>query len=196
MSENGITHFCLGNGALKCDGCRQEQNWQMLNQMPDALRKSIQAQAHRLCFTGRLDLRPHPCCPAESFALLPFLVGHPDRTGLHQLARLRQGLAHLDASCTAALTFHSGTSNKLHLRQCAVRLSLMSSTLFPRACSRRTAGISTANAIRSSPESRQTRRLPAPCRLGLRNAKNTSSSRHALRRLWKAGHRQAAGTGL
>lgn len=48
MSENGITHFCLGNGALKCDGCRQEKNWQMLNQMPDALRKSLQPQAQRI----------------------------------------------------------------------------------------------------------------------------------------------------
>ena len=28
MSENGITHYCLGNGALKCDGCGQEKNWQ------------------------------------------------------------------------------------------------------------------------------------------------------------------------
>ena len=48
MSENGITYFCLGNGALKCDGCRQEKNWQMLNQMPDALRKSLQSQAQRI----------------------------------------------------------------------------------------------------------------------------------------------------
>lgn len=41
MSENGITHYCLGNGALKCDGCKQEKNWQTLNQMPDTLRKSL-----------------------------------------------------------------------------------------------------------------------------------------------------------
>ena len=48
MSENGITHYCLGNGSLKCDGCQQEKNWQTLNQMPDALRKSLQAQAQRI----------------------------------------------------------------------------------------------------------------------------------------------------
>ena len=39
MSENGITHYCLGNGELKCDGCGQEKNWQTLNQMPDALQR-------------------------------------------------------------------------------------------------------------------------------------------------------------
>ena len=48
MSENGITHYCLGNGELKCDGCGQEKNWQTLNQMPDTLRKSLQAQAQRI----------------------------------------------------------------------------------------------------------------------------------------------------
>lgn len=46
--ENGITHFCLGNGEVKCNGCMQEKNWQMLNQMPDALRKALQAQAKRI----------------------------------------------------------------------------------------------------------------------------------------------------
>lgn len=48
MSENGITHYCLGNGALKCDGCGQEKNWQTLDQMPDTLRKHLQAQAQRI----------------------------------------------------------------------------------------------------------------------------------------------------
>lgn len=48
MSENGITSYCLGNGALKCDGCQHEKNWQTLNQLPDALRKTLQAQAQRI----------------------------------------------------------------------------------------------------------------------------------------------------
>lgn len=48
MNEQAITHYCLGNGALKCGGCGQEKNWQTLNQMPDALRKSMQAQAVRI----------------------------------------------------------------------------------------------------------------------------------------------------
>jgi hypothetical protein len=48
MNEQAITHYCLGNGALKCDGCGQEKNWQTLNQMPDALRKSMQAQSVRI----------------------------------------------------------------------------------------------------------------------------------------------------
>jgi hypothetical protein len=42
------THYCLGNGALKCDGCQQEKNWQTLNQMPDALRRSMQADMQRI----------------------------------------------------------------------------------------------------------------------------------------------------
>ncbi len=48
MDKNGITHYCLGNGALKCDGCKQEKNWRTLNQMPDALRKPLQEQAQRV----------------------------------------------------------------------------------------------------------------------------------------------------
>lgn len=48
MNENGITQYCLGNGEPKCDGCKQEKNWQTLNQMPDALRKSIQSSAERI----------------------------------------------------------------------------------------------------------------------------------------------------
>jgi len=48
MNDNGITTYCLGSGELKCDGCGQEKNWQALNQMPDALRKALQAQARRI----------------------------------------------------------------------------------------------------------------------------------------------------
>ncbi len=48
MTSQAITHYCLGNGALKCDGCLQEKNWQTLNQLPDALRKTMQTQAQRI----------------------------------------------------------------------------------------------------------------------------------------------------
>lgn len=48
MDTNGITHYCLGNGALMCNGCKHEKNWQTLNQLPDALRKRLQAQATRI----------------------------------------------------------------------------------------------------------------------------------------------------
>ena len=48
MSNNGITHYCLGNGELKCDCCQQQKNWKTLNQMPDALRKPLQTQAQRI----------------------------------------------------------------------------------------------------------------------------------------------------
>lgn len=48
MDETGITHYCLGNGALKCDGCAQEKNWETLNQFPDPLRLALQRQARRI----------------------------------------------------------------------------------------------------------------------------------------------------
>ena len=43
-----FSHYCLGNGALKCDGCGQEKNWQTLNEMPDTLRKAMQADMQRI----------------------------------------------------------------------------------------------------------------------------------------------------
>ena len=48
MSDVAITHYCLGNGARKCDGCGLEKNWQTLNQLPDSLRLSMQKQAQRI----------------------------------------------------------------------------------------------------------------------------------------------------
>ncbi len=63
--EERITHFCLGNGELGCDGCQQEKNWQTLNQLPDPLRLAIQGQAKRIDDTacilcGRPFYRPTP----------------------------------------------------------------------------------------------------------------------------------------
>lgn len=34
--------YCLGYTHSKCDSCQNEKNWQVLNQMPDALRRSMQ----------------------------------------------------------------------------------------------------------------------------------------------------------
>lgn len=34
--------YCLGYTHSKCDYCQNEKNWQVLNQMPDALRRSMQ----------------------------------------------------------------------------------------------------------------------------------------------------------
>ena len=48
MTELGITHYCLGNGEPKCDGCKQAANWQTLNQLPNTLRLKLQAQAQRI----------------------------------------------------------------------------------------------------------------------------------------------------
>ncbi len=43
-----MKHYCLGTGELKCNGCKQERNWQTLNQLPDAMRKAIQSSAKRI----------------------------------------------------------------------------------------------------------------------------------------------------
>lgn len=48
MIEQAIETFCLGNGEIGCDGCGQEKNWQVLNQMPDALRLAMQDGAKRI----------------------------------------------------------------------------------------------------------------------------------------------------
>lgn len=40
--------YCLGYTHAKCDTCRHEKNWQTLNQMPDALRLSLQGAAARI----------------------------------------------------------------------------------------------------------------------------------------------------
>lgn len=40
--------YCLGYTHSKCDSCQHEINWQILNQMPDALRKPMQKQMRRI----------------------------------------------------------------------------------------------------------------------------------------------------
>lgn len=40
--------FCLGYSHDKCDSCRHGENWKMLNQMPDALRLSLQRKMRRI----------------------------------------------------------------------------------------------------------------------------------------------------
>jgi hypothetical protein len=40
--------FCLGYTHEKCGTCQHEKNWQTLNQMPDALRKPLQAAMTRI----------------------------------------------------------------------------------------------------------------------------------------------------
>lgn len=41
--------YCLGVGCMdKCKSCQHGRNWQMLNEMPDALRKPMQAQMGRI----------------------------------------------------------------------------------------------------------------------------------------------------
>lgn len=42
MSE--FSTYCLGTSCMvKCETCRHEKNWQVLNQLEDALRKPLQA---------------------------------------------------------------------------------------------------------------------------------------------------------
>jgi hypothetical protein len=67
MSEAGITRYCLGTGLSPCDGCQMEANWNMLNQMPAALRTALQAPAQRINATAcRLDGRPWYVAPASA----------------------------------------------------------------------------------------------------------------------------------
>lgn len=40
--------YCLGYEHAKCHTCQNEKNWQTLNQMPDALRLSIQRAGERV----------------------------------------------------------------------------------------------------------------------------------------------------
>lgn len=45
---NMFEMYCLGNGALKCDGRVKEKNWQSLNQTSDELRKLAQEKLTRI----------------------------------------------------------------------------------------------------------------------------------------------------
>ena len=40
--------YCLGYTHERCSTCQHEKNWQMLNQMQDALRKLMQSQMQRV----------------------------------------------------------------------------------------------------------------------------------------------------
>ena len=40
--------FCLGYAHEKCATCQHEKNWQMINQIPDALRKSMQQKMRQI----------------------------------------------------------------------------------------------------------------------------------------------------
>ncbi len=45
----GFKTYCLGVGCMsKCKTCLHDQNWQTLNQMPDAMRKTMQAEMERM----------------------------------------------------------------------------------------------------------------------------------------------------
>lgn len=46
-----IKTYCLGYTHEKCETCQHERNWQTLNQLPDALRISIQADATSIDIT-------------------------------------------------------------------------------------------------------------------------------------------------
>lgn len=43
-----FTHYCLGNGATKCDGCDKEKNWGYLNTLPDLRRLEYQKTLIRI----------------------------------------------------------------------------------------------------------------------------------------------------
>lgn len=37
--DKSKTYYCLGNGALGCDGCGTEENWWAIDDLPDEFRK-------------------------------------------------------------------------------------------------------------------------------------------------------------
>jgi len=43
-----MKRYCLGYAHPKCDTCQHEENWQVLNQMPDALRRQMQIKMERV----------------------------------------------------------------------------------------------------------------------------------------------------
>lgn len=44
-----FTVYCLGTGCMtKCQTCQHKKNWHTLNEMPDALRKPMQAGMTRI----------------------------------------------------------------------------------------------------------------------------------------------------
>lgn len=59
LQESGS--YCLGYGSHnKCDGCQQEKRWQMLNQLPETLRLSIQNNMKSIdSWSCVLNDRPH-----------------------------------------------------------------------------------------------------------------------------------------
>lgn len=42
------THYCLGNGALGCNGCEKQTVWAALNDLPDPWRKKRQKEMTRI----------------------------------------------------------------------------------------------------------------------------------------------------
>lgn len=51
QAENSLEFktYCLGVGCMTCcSTCQHERNWQMLNELPDALRKPMQKNMRRI----------------------------------------------------------------------------------------------------------------------------------------------------
>lgn len=46
--KNEMQFYCLGYTHDKCDQCKNHAYWNALNQMPDNLRKSLQAKSTRV----------------------------------------------------------------------------------------------------------------------------------------------------
>jgi hypothetical protein len=49
MNDGEKITYCIGTGGLtKCKTCQHENTWNELNQMPDVLRQTLQANASRI----------------------------------------------------------------------------------------------------------------------------------------------------
>ena len=48
MNKPLIKTYCLGNGASECDGCKQEENWKLINQLDTWLFDAMRKEAKRI----------------------------------------------------------------------------------------------------------------------------------------------------
>ena len=44
--------FCLATGMTRCDTCQYSSNWDLLNQLPDPLRKALQGKMYSISTTS------------------------------------------------------------------------------------------------------------------------------------------------
>lgn len=61
-----MEYYCLGSHPEKCKTCQHLENWETLNQMPNALRLSMQA--------GMKSISINACCLTKMGAYQPLVT--------------------------------------------------------------------------------------------------------------------------